>query len=83
MATNPALRLILIALGLVLIKVWVWLHWTYLQVAGAGPRRVDQAVLRLHGFLNFIQSAVLQAYRTLSAIPLGRYYPSSVTADNL
>ena len=73
----------LIALGLVLINVWVWIHWTYLRIAGRGPRRVDQTVLRLHGFLGFIQYAVLQTYRTLPAIPLDGYYPCSVTADNL
>lgn len=82
-ATNPALRLMLIALGLILINVWVWCHWTYFRVAGRGPRRVDQTVLRLHGFLGFIQYAVLQAYRTLPAIPLGGYCPYPITADNL
>jgi hypothetical protein len=82
-ATNPALRLMLIALGLILINVWVWIHWTYLRIAGGGPRRVDQAVLRLHGFLGFIQAAVLQWYGTSPTISLAGYRPCSVTDANL
>lgn len=74
-ATNPALRLMLIALGLVLINVWVWVHWTYLRVAGRGPRRVDQAVLRLHRFLGFVQHAITEWYGAPPAISLAGYCP--------
>lgn len=79
-ATNPALRLMLIALGLVLINVWVWTHWTYLRIAGRGPRRVDQAALRLHDFLGFIQHAVAQWYGAPPPICLARYYPYASSA---
>jgi len=63
--------------------VWVSIHWTYLRIAGGGPRRVDQAALRLHGFLGFIQDAVLQWDSTSPAIPFVGYRPFSVTTDNL
>jgi hypothetical protein len=79
-ATNPALRLMLIALGLILINVWVWVQWTYLRIAGGGPRRVDQTVLRLHGFLGFLQQAIVQWYGPPPPIALDGYCPALGTA---
>ncbi|MBM7846771.1 hypothetical protein [Herpetosiphon giganteus] len=76
-ATNPGLRLMLIALGFVVINGWIRCQWTYLRIAGGGPRRVDQTVLRLPRFLGLLQHAIGQWYGPPPPIALDRYCPAS------
>jgi hypothetical protein len=41
---NPALRLMVVGIALVLLNVWVWAQWRYLWTLGRGPCRVDQTI---------------------------------------
>jgi hypothetical protein len=37
---NPALRLLLIGIALLIVTIWIRLDWLFLQLPGPGPRRV-------------------------------------------
>ncbi|HKH21202.1 MAG TPA: hypothetical protein VKB53_10050 [Gammaproteobacteria bacterium] len=37
---NPALRFVLMGLALLIVNMWIRLHWLFLRLPGRGPRRV-------------------------------------------
>jgi len=66
---NPALRFFLLGIGLLLTNVWVFLRWEFAHLLSRGPRRVDEARLRLHRFSRLLIRSIEELYGTISAIP--------------
>ena len=68
--TSPSagLRFLLLGLALVLVNVWICLHWLYLRVAGRGPRRVARARLRLDRMARFLTRAIERHYGVITAV---------------
>lgn len=73
---NPALRLMVVGIALVLVNVWVWAQWHYRRKPGRGPRRVDQAVFQLRRFQTFLLAAVTAIYGQRIHIDLAAYRPA-------
>jgi hypothetical protein len=44
---NPALRLVLMGVALLIVNMWIRLHWLFLRLPGRGPRRVARWHFRL------------------------------------
>jgi len=74
---NPALRFFLLSLGLILTNVWVFLRWEFARLQSTGPRRVHEALFRLHRFARLLIRDIERVYGTISAIPTA-YSPQSV-----
>jgi hypothetical protein len=66
---NPALRFFLLGIGLLLTNVWVFLRWEFAHLLSRGPRRVDEARLRLHRFSRLLIRSIEELYGTITAIP--------------
>jgi hypothetical protein len=66
---NPALRFFLLGIGLLLTNVWVFLRWEFAHLLSRGPRRVDEARLRLYRFSRLLIRSIEELYGTISAIP--------------
>ena len=66
---NPALRFFLLGVGLLLTNVWVFLRWEFARLLSRGPRRVDEARLRLHRFSRLLIRSIEELYGTITAIP--------------
>lgn len=66
---NPALRFFLLGIGLLLTNVWVFLRWEFAHFLSRGPRRVDEARLRLHRFSRLLIRSIEELYGTITAIP--------------
>jgi putative transposase len=66
---NPALRFFLLGIGLLLTNVWVFLRWEFTHFLSRGPRRVDEARLRLHRFSRLLIRSIEELYGTITAIP--------------
>jgi hypothetical protein len=70
---NPALRFLLLGLGLLLVNLWSFLRWTVARVIAPGPRRVDPLYFQLQRFVRFLLHAIDLAYgaiRSLQTPPL-------------
>lgn len=67
---NPALRFLLMGLALFLVNMWIRIHWLYLRLPGAGPRRVARTRFRLDRMRQFLIRAIERLYGTRSAISL-------------
>ncbi len=80
---NPALRLMVVGIALVLLNVWVWAQWHYLRKPGRGPRRVDQAIFQLRRFQTFLLAAVTTIYGQITRIDLGAYRPCQLTRSTM
>lgn len=65
---NPALRFFLLSLGLILTNVWVFLRWEFARLKSTGPRRVNEALFRLHRFTRLLIRSIENVYGTISAI---------------
>lgn len=74
---NPALRFFLLSLGLILTNVWVFLRWEFARLQSTGPRRVNEALFRLHRFSRLLIRSIEKTYGTISAIQTA-YSPQSV-----
>jgi putative transposase len=74
---NPALRFFLLSLGLILSNVWVFLRWEFARLQSTGPRRVNEALFRLHRFTRLLIRSIENVYGTISALPTA-YSPQSV-----
>jgi IS4 transposase len=73
---NPALRLMIVGIALVLLNVWVWAQWRYLRKPGRGPRRIDHVIFQLRRFQTFILAAVTAIYGQIMRIDLTPYRPA-------
>jgi putative transposase len=65
---NPALRFLLMGVALLIVNMWIRLHWLYLRVPGGGPRRVARERFRLERMTRFLTRAIERIYGVVSAV---------------
>ena len=65
---NPTYRFLLIALGFVLLNVWVHLRWLFTQVPRRGRRWLNTRLLQLTRMVKFILRALEHRYRCVHEI---------------
>lgn len=67
---NPAVRLLFIALGFILVNLWVLLRFLYCQIPKQGRkgRPLDERRFRLGRFLSFLRHAIERQYGVVMAI---------------
>ena len=65
---NAALRFVLMGLALLLINMWIRLHWQFLRVPGRGPRRVERATFRLDRMARFLTRAIERHYGVVTVV---------------
>lgn len=73
---NPALRFLLIALGFILVNLWLQLRWHFAQIPRRGARKIDENRFELQRMANFLSRAIEAIYGVISSIqaevePLG------------
>jgi len=73
---NPALRFLLIAVGFILVNLWLELRWCFAQIPRRGGRQIDEARFELQRMANFLSRAIEAIYGAISFIqadvkPLG------------
>jgi hypothetical protein len=68
--TSPqaALRFLLMGLALLIVNIWICLHWLFLQVPGRGPRRVARWRFRLDRMARFLTRAIERYYGVVTAV---------------
>jgi len=68
--TSPraALRFMLMGLALLIMNMWIRLHWLLLRIGGRGPRRVAHWTFRLDRMARFLTRAVERFYGVVSAV---------------
>jgi len=67
---NPALRFLLIGIALLIVNMWIRLHWLFLRLPGCGPRRVARWHFRLERMRRFLTRAVERFYGVVTTIDL-------------
>ena len=65
---NPALRFLLLALGFILLNVWIALRFAATRVIARGPARCYPDLFRLPRFIAFLRRAIEQLYGTRDVI---------------
>ncbi len=67
---NPALRLLFMALGFILVNLWVLLRFLYCQIPRRGRkgRPLDERHFRLSRFASFLRRAIERRYGVVMAI---------------
>jgi hypothetical protein len=65
---NPALRFLLMGVALLIVNMWIRLHWLYLRVPAQGPRRVAREYFRLERMTRFLTRAIERIYGVISAV---------------
>ena len=65
---NAALRFVLMGVALLIVNVWIGLHWHYLRVPGRGPRRVARYAFRLDRMTRFLTRAIERHYGVVTAV---------------
>lgn len=65
---NPALRFLLMGVALLILNVWISLHWLFLRVPGRGPARVARAAFRLDRMRSFLTRAIERVYGVVTTI---------------
>lgn len=66
---NPALRFLLMGVALLIVNMWIRLHWLYLRLPGRGPRRVARWRFRLERMKHFLTGAIERVYGVVTAVP--------------
>ena len=67
---QPALRFLLMGIALLIVNMWIRLHWLYLRLCGQGPRRVARWRLRLDRMTRFLTRAVERFYGVVTSVAL-------------
>jgi len=70
---QAAVRFLLLGLALVLVNVWIALHWRFLRRRGPGPRRVAREQFTLERMARFLSRAVEAIYGTASVVKSAIY----------
>ena len=65
---NPALRFLLIALGFILLNLWLELRWCFARIFGGGTRKVDEERFQLQRMASFLNRAIERSYGVISCI---------------
>jgi putative transposase len=67
---SAALRFLLMGLALLIVNMWIRLHWLYLRLPGRGPRRVARGRFRLDRLARFLTRAIERHYGVITAVDL-------------
>jgi len=65
---NVALRFLLMGVALLILNVWIDLHWLFLRVPGRGPARVARTAFRLDRMTRFLTRAIERYYGVVTTI---------------
>src|SRR6266498_2247480 len=65
---NPALRSLLMGVALLIVNMWIRLHWLFLRLPGRGPRRVARWRFRLDRMRSFLTRAIERFYGVVTAV---------------
>jgi IS4 transposase len=65
---NPALRFLLMGVALLIVNMWIRLHWLFLRLPGRGPRRVARWRFRLDRMRGFLTRAIERFYGVITAV---------------
>lgn len=72
--TNQAsVRFLIMGLALLLVNVWIALHWRFLRRRGPGPRRVAREQFTLERMARFLSRAVEAIYGAVSVVKSAIY----------
>ncbi len=74
---NPAVRFFLLAVDMILVNAWVFLHWEFARLLAPGFRRVDETRFRFHRFSRWLIRVIEAIYDVVIAIPASQS-PESV-----
>lgn len=77
---NPAIRLFLVAVALLLRNVWVWLHWEVLSAKRRGRRLLRLRVLRLKELLQGLLQVAGEGLGFITETPTERPIPDRLKA---
>jgi putative transposase len=69
-STNPALRFLLMAVALLIVNMWIRLHWMFLRQPGRGSRRVARWQFRLDRMRSFLTHAIERFYGVITTVDL-------------
>lgn len=67
---NPALRFLLMGVALLIVNMWIRLHWLFLRLPGSGPRRVARWRFRLERMRCFLTRAIERFYGVVTSVAL-------------
>lgn len=65
---NPAVRFLLMGVALLIVNMWVRLHWLFLRLPGRGPRRVARWRFRLDRMMRFLTHAIERFYGVVTVV---------------
>jgi hypothetical protein len=65
---NPALRFLLMGVALLIVNMWIRLHWLFLRLPGRGPRRVARWRFRLERMTRFLIHAIERFYGVVTIV---------------
>jgi hypothetical protein len=67
-SSNPALRFLLMGVALLIVNMWIRLHWLFLRLPGRGPRRVARWRFRFERMRSFLTRAIERFYGVITAV---------------
>jgi putative transposase len=67
-SNRAVVRFLFIGLALLLVNIWIALHWTFLRRRGCGPRRVARQHFTLDRMARFLSRAVEAIYGVVSIV---------------
>jgi hypothetical protein len=67
-SNRAALRFLLMGVALLLVNIWIALHWLFLRRRGSGPRRVAREHFPLERMARFLSRAVEAIYGVVSVV---------------
>lgn len=67
-SNRAALRFLLMGVALLLVNLWIALHWRFLRRRGSGPRRVAREHFPLERMARFLSRAVEAIYGVVSVV---------------
>ena len=77
---NPAVRLFLVTVALVLRNVWVWLHWEVLSGKRRGGRALRLELLPLKALLDMLWQVAAERFGLQDEMPTDRPIPDKLGA---
>ncbi len=65
---NAALRFMLMRVALLVVNMWIRLHWQFLRIPACGPRRVARWRFRLDRMARFLTRAIERYYGVVTVV---------------
>jgi hypothetical protein len=65
---TPALRFLLMGVALLIVNMWIRLHWLFLRLPGRGPRRVARWRFRFDRMTRFLTRAIERFYGVVTVV---------------